>query len=178
MHHNSAFFLDRDGIINVTNIINGNPVAINNVEQLVLVNGIKELIDYMDDVGYIIICVTNQPDIARGKVSLESVDKINSEIMRLLPKIKRIYICPHDDFENCNCRKPKIGMIKRATEDYYLDLNSSFIIGDRPTDVQCGRNAGISTIFVDYNYGNDNDEIESDYSVKFVSEIINIFKGD
>ena len=177
MYDNSAIFLDRDAIINVPNIINGNPIAIWDVKQLRLVEGIEELIDYFHYLGYIILVVTNQPDIARGKVSKEKVDEINNEIMRLLPKIKKIYMCPHDNYQ-CECRKPKIGMIKEAIEEFKLDINSSMIIGDRWSDLEAGRNAHCQTIFVDYNWDHEDQEVECDYYVKFVPEIIKLFTED
>lgn len=177
MYDNSALFLDRDAIVNVPNIIGGTPIAIWDVKQLRLVNGIKELIDYFDYLGYIILVVTNQPDIARGRVTQEKVDEINNEIMRLLPKIKKIYTCPHDNYQ-CECRKPKIGMIKDAVEEFKLDVNSSIIVGDRWSDLECGRNAHCQTIFVDYNWDREDNEVDCDYYVKFVSEIIKLFTED
>lgn len=165
----SAIFLDRDGIINVTNIINRKPVAIYNASQLVFVDGIVELVRYFCDLGFLIFCITNQPDISRGKLSEKNVLEINEKIMKELP-IKKIYVCPHDDADKCECRKPKTGMLMEAKREYYIDMKSSWVIGDRWSDIECGKSAGCKTIFVDYGYSENLLSIP-DITVKNIKEI-------
>ena len=92
--------------------------------------------------------ITNQPDVARNLTSMNSVKEINKSIMDQLP-IDDIYVCFHDDSDNCTCRKPKPGNIIKASNDYSIDLSRSYMIGDRWRDVEAGINAGTRTIFVD-----------------------------
>lgn len=166
----SAVFLDRDGIINVPNIINRKPVAISSVKQLCFTDGIVELIDRFHYLKYKIFVVTNQPDIAKGIISFNEAININKKILDKLPKIEYIYMCVHNDDDNCDCRKPKAGMLFDAKEKYGIDLQSSWMIGDRWRDVNCGFNAKCKTIFVDYGY-NENLKIMPDYVVKNIKEI-------
>lgn len=165
-----AVFLDRDGIINVTQVINKKPVAIRAFEQFVFVEGIQKAIDKFIKIGYTIFVVTNQPDISRGKIKIEEVEKINRHILHELP-IKKIYMCTHDYYDNCECKKPKAGMLFSAKKEYDVELKSSWIIGDRWSDIEAGKNAGCKTIFVDYGY---DEKLKSnpDIIVKNVKEIL------
>ncbi|MEC8086123.1 MAG: HAD family hydrolase [Pseudomonadota bacterium] len=148
---NKCVFLDRDGIINESIIVNKKPVAPNNLSELRIIKGIKEQLIKLKELKYYLIVITNQPDVVRNLTSMSSVEEINKYIMAQLP-IDDIYVCFHDDLDNCNCRKPKPGNIIKASIDYSIDLAASYMIGDRWRDVEAGINAGTRTIFVDYNY--------------------------
>jgi|MDTB01.3.fsa_nt_gb D-glycero-D-manno-heptose 1,7-bisphosphate phosphatase len=148
---NKCVFLDRDGIINESIIINNKPVAPNNLSELRIIKGIKEQLIKLKEFKYYLIVITNQPDVARNLTSMSSVKEINNSILNQLP-IDDIYVCFHDDSDNCDCRKPKPGNIIKASDDYSIDLSASYMIGDRWKDVEAGINAGTRTIFVDYNY--------------------------
>jgi D-glycero-D-manno-heptose 1,7-bisphosphate phosphatase len=174
MKSKSAIFLDRDGIINVPIIINRNPVAIYDREQLVFVDGIEELINRFREYGYLVFVVTNQPDVARGRIKASELDKINKGILQKL-KIEKIYVCPHDDEDSCSCRKPKPGMILSAQKEYGIDLKSSWMIGDRDKDILCGKSAKLQTIFINYGYAEEL-KTKPDYmfdNIKKVKELFN-----
>jgi len=146
-----AAFLDRDGVINKNIIINGAPCPPEESEQVEILDGVVEAIVLLKAHGYTSIVITNQPDVARGKTTLREVTKINIKIKELT-KIDNFYVCVHDDVHNCECRKPKPGLIMRATKDLNIDLKSSFLIGDRWRDIQAGQNCGLNSYFIDHNY--------------------------
>jgi D-glycero-D-manno-heptose 1,7-bisphosphate phosphatase len=144
---NKAIFLDRDGVINQTVFRNGKPRAPYTLSEFALFLGVPEALEAFKNKGYTLIVVTNQPDVARGWVSRESVDMINDEIKELLP-IDDLKICFHTEKDHCNCRKPRPGMILEAAKEWDIDLSLSYMIGDRHSDIQAGKEAGCKTILI------------------------------
>ena len=146
-----AVFLDRDGVINRALVRDGKPYPPRSLEELQIIEGVFEALENLKAAGYLLICITNQPDVARGKQKRERVEEINSFLMKSLP-LDEILVCYHDDFDQCSCRKPNPGLLHEAAEKYAIDLSSSFMIGDRWKDIEAGRRAGCLTIFIDYGY--------------------------
>jgi D-glycero-D-manno-heptose 1,7-bisphosphate phosphatase len=146
-----AVFLDRDGVLNKPIIINGKPYPPKSTEELIIIEGVKEGLNQLRQYNYLLIVITNQPDIARGITTINIVDDINNNLKQQL-SIDDIYCCIHDDSDNCSCRKPKPGMIFEAAKKWNINLNSSFLIGDRGKDIEAGTNAGLKTLLIDYNY--------------------------
>lgn len=142
-----AVFLDRDGVLNQTIFRMGKPRAPYTLEEFKLFPGVTEAIELLKKSGFILVVVTNQPDVARGWVSRESVDMMNSEVIRIL-KVDSLKVCFHTEKDHCHCRKPKPGMLLEATKEFNIDLSSSYMIGDRISDVQAGKNAECTTILV------------------------------
>ena len=171
---NKAIFLDRDGIINETYVVAGKSYPPSCVEALQLVKGIKELLTLLSK-EYLLIGITNQPDISRGLQNWCEVERINNYIKNKLP-ILEFFVCPHSDEDNCTCRKPKVGLFIQAVEKYDIDLSQSFCVGDRWKDVEAGINAGCKTIWVDYGYI-EKKPLNADYVVQSVKDILelNIF---
>ena len=101
--------------------------------------------------GYIVIVVTNQPDVATGKQQREVVEAMHARISADL-QVDGIKVCYHVDADQCNCRKPKPGMLLEAATEHDLDLGRSFMVGDRWRDIEAGRAAGCKTILVEYPY--------------------------
>ena len=170
----AAVFLDRDGVINRAVVRDGRPYAPTRVEELEILPGTISSIPRLAEGGYVLIGITNQPDVARGAQSREVVESINTMILSRLP-LREIFVCYHDDVDNCDCRKPKPGLILRAAEKYGLDLSQSWMVGDRWKDIAAGRAAGLKTIFVDYHYAETYEGIPADFTVKdtlFLSDII------
>jgi D-glycero-D-manno-heptose 1,7-bisphosphate phosphatase len=95
--------------------------------------------------------VTNQPDIARGLVTAESVEAINGALKAQLG-LDDIYVCLHMDEDQCDCRKPKPGLLIEAARRWNIDLRRSFMVGDRWRDIEAGRAAGCRTVFIDHDY--------------------------
>ena len=171
-----AVFFDRDGVLNYAVKVNGRPYPPANVSELKILSGAKELLEGLKNKGFLIIVITNQPDVARGKCSKESVDLINNAIQKALP-IDEFRTCFHDDIDNCACRKPKPGAIIASAYEHGINLSQSFMIGDRWRDVDAGNNAGCKTIFIDYQYS---EKIKSEptYTVSSLDQVGNIILGD
>jgi D-glycero-D-manno-heptose 1,7-bisphosphate phosphatase len=142
-----AIFLDRDGVLNVTVFRNGKPRAPYTLQEFQLFPKVPEAIELLREKGFLLIVVTNQPDVARGWVTKEAVDAVNDRIRELL-KPDDIKICFHTEADNCECRKPKPGMILSAQKEWEIDLEQSYMIGDRHSDVEAGKRAGCRTILI------------------------------
>ena len=147
-----AIFLDRDGTINKY------VGFLRNIDDFELIEGVAEAIKLINQSGYLAIVVTNQPVIARGEVTWEELNEIHKKMATLLGKegayVDGIYICPHHPdkgFEgerpeykiDCDCRKPKPGLLLQAAKDFNIDLSESYMIGDSHRDVEAGENAGV-----------------------------------
>jgi D-glycero-D-manno-heptose 1,7-bisphosphate phosphatase len=146
-----AVFFDRDGVINRAIIHDGKPYPPASLADAEILPGAITSARRLAAAGYIVIGITNQPDVARGTQSREEVESINGWIMHQLP-LREILVCYHDDADQCDCRKPKPGLIFRAATKYGLDLARSWMVGDRWKDIAAGHAAGLRTIFVDYHY--------------------------
>jgi len=146
-----AVFLDRDGILNRAVIRDGKPYPPSRLDELEIPPGSLTSLSRLSDFGYVLIGVTNQPDVARGAQSREMVESFNALIQSKLP-VQEIFVCYHDNVDNCDCRKPKPGLILQAAQKYGLDLANSWMVGDRWKDIAAGQAVGLKTIFVDYHY--------------------------
>lgn len=147
-----AVFVDRDGVINRTVIRDGKPFAPATLAGLEILPGVREALERLRDAGFLLIVVTNQPDIARGTQTWDVVNAMHERLADELPMIAEFRVCPHDDKDNCDCRKPKPGMLLDAAREHGIDLAASFMVGDRWRDIEAGQRAGCRTIFVDYGY--------------------------
>ena len=151
-----AIFLDRDGTINKY------VGFLRNIDDFELIEGVAEAIKLINQSGYLAIVVTNQPVIARGEVTWEELNEIHKKMTTLLGKegayVDGIYICPHHPdkgFEgerpeykiDCDCRKPKPGLLLQAAKDFNIDMSESYMIGDSHRDVEAGENAGVMKSF-------------------------------
>lgn len=154
---NKAIFLDRDGVINKTIFKMGKPRAPYTIEEFAFYDGVKEAVQSFKDHGYLIIVVTNQPDVARGWVSMEQVELVNNLVKEHLP-VDEIKACFHTDKDQCECRKPKPGMLLEAARVWNIDVSKSFMVGDRLSDVEAGQRAGCKSILV-----GEGDKVETSY---------------
>ncbi len=153
---NKAVFLDRDGIINKAIIKDGKAYSPRRFSEFEFVENVAEQIKKIKDAGYYVIVVTNQPDIARGNMDISELNKMTETIKANLA-VDEISICPHDDTDNCTCRKPKPGMLFDAAKKYEINLNKSFLVGDGWKDMEAAKNTGCMGILIDtfYNKGVD-----------------------
>lgn len=103
------------------------------------------------DAGYLLVVVSNQPDVARGSETLAGVTALNELVGSQVP-VHEFVVCPHDDADGCTCRKPLPGMLIDAAERLNIDLARSYMVGDRWRDIEAGRRAGCGTVFVDRGY--------------------------
>lgn len=152
-----AVFLDRDGVINKY------VGFLRNIDEFELLPGVAEAIKKINESGYLCIVVTNQPVIARGEVTREELDEIHNKMETLLGLegcyVDALYYCPHHPHKgyegeipelkiDCDCRKPKPGMLLKAAEDFNIDLESSWMLGDSENDIKAGKAAGCKTTFI------------------------------
>lgn len=151
MKKNKCVFLDRDGVLNYPIIRNRKPYSPRKISEFKLLPDSIDSVNRICELGYLTIIITNQPDIATGKLSLSLLKKFHNILFTKM-RITDIFYCPHQESENCLCRKPKTAMIDRASIKYNIDLKQSFVIGDRWRDIDCGIKSGCKTIFIDYNY--------------------------
>ena len=146
-----AIFLDRDGVLNEVIKKHGKPYPPQNLKELKILKGVLEGLKILKSKGFLLIVITNQPDVSRGITTKNNVQSINDYLMEKLP-LDEINTCFHDDNDNCNCRKPKPGMIINSAKKMNISLTNSYLIGDRKKDIDAGINAGCKTIFIDYDY--------------------------
>jgi D-glycero-D-manno-heptose 1,7-bisphosphate phosphatase len=146
-----AVFLDRDGVINRALVRNGKPYPPAAVDEVEVLPGVTEALRRLKAAGYLLVVVTNQPDVARGTQARAAVEAIHARLARELP-IDDFRCCFHDDRDACECRKPKPGLLHDAAAVHGIDLGASVIVGDRWRDVEAGRQAGCATVFIDYAY--------------------------
>ena len=150
-----AVFLDRDGVINQAIVRGGKPYPPANVDELVMQADAPATLQTLKQAGFLLLVVTNQPDIARGKQTLAAVEAIHRKMFDILPRLSHLEVCWHagDNWgDPCSCRKPQPGMVLGAAEALNIDLSESFLIGDRWQDVDCGHAAGCRTVFIDRKY--------------------------
>lgn len=146
-----AVFLDRDGVINRAQVRDGKPYPPATLAELDILPDVPAALAALKRAGFLLIVVTNQPDVARGTQRRETVDAMHARLTAALP-IDAFRVCDHDDGDGCACRKPKPGMLLDAARDYGIAPERSFLVGDRWRDVEAGRRAGCSTVFVDRGY--------------------------
>jgi D-glycero-D-manno-heptose 1,7-bisphosphate phosphatase len=149
-----AVFVDRDGVLNRSPVVSGKPVAPRTLKDFRLLPGAVSAIAALRRAGYLIVVVTNQPDVGHGLIDQATLDAMHRRLReRLAPDA--IEICPHRQEEGCPCRKPKPGMLRRAARRLTINLQESYMIGDRWSDVEAGRAAGCYTILINRSYKSD-----------------------
>lgn len=147
----SAVFLDRDGVLNRVFERDGatHPPAC--VEEFALLPGAAEAVRRLHAAGFMLVVVTNQPDVARGTQTREGVEAIHEQLRAELPMLE-VLACYHDDADGCDCRKPKPGLLREAVRRWAIDLRRSFLVGDRWSDVAAGQAAGCRALLVETPY--------------------------
>ena len=160
-----AVFLDRDGVINRAVIRNGKPHPPASLEELAIIPDAGEALRVLKDLGFVLIVVTNQPDVARGVQSRDVVEAINDRLREALP-IDDIFVCYHDDSAACACRKPKPGLLLAAAAKWEVRLDGSYMIGDRWKDIAAGQAAGCATVWIDCGYAEHGPLIPASAAVK------------
>jgi D-glycero-D-manno-heptose 1,7-bisphosphate phosphatase len=146
-----AVFLDRDGTINRNDVRDGKPYAPTRLEDFRYLPGAAEAIARFKAKGYLVIVVTNQPDLTTGNVAPAVIEAMHARLRQELG-VDDVMVCPHTDAAGCDCRKPKPGLLLRAAETWGIDLARSVMVGDRWRDVEAGRAAGCATVHIDHGY--------------------------
>ena len=146
-----AVFLDRDGVLSRSLLRDGKPVAPTRVEEFELLPGVADVAKRLRAAGFILVVVTNQPDVRTGLTQREAVEEMHRRLREWLP-VDDIKVCYHVEADGCDCRKPKPGMLLAAARERGIDLKSSWMVGDRWRDVAVGKAAGCRTILVECHY--------------------------
>lgn len=166
-----AVFFDRDGVINQTVFRRGAQRAPQDMSEWAWVEGIHETMRELSARGYVMVVCTNQPDVTRGWQTREQVDAFHALIERELP-VARIYACFHDNAAACVCRKPRPGMLLQAARELGIELGSSWMVGDRSTDIEAGRAAGCRTVL--FRNASAADEAQAEHEIRALLELLGI----
>ena len=164
-----VIFLDRDGVLNV------DYGYIFKSSDFRIIDGVFDALRFFSDLGFLLIIVTNQSGIRRGLYSEKDFLELNDYMLDLFKNnfinITDVFYCPHGPLDNCSCRKPKTGMIDIAVSRYAIDRKKSYMIGDKVTDVEAGRSAGLAKSFLINNRETEESNGSEYYSFKNLLEI-------
>jgi D-glycero-D-manno-heptose 1,7-bisphosphate phosphatase len=167
-----AVFLDRDGVIVIPQFRDGRGFAPRRLEELRVYPDAAPSLQRLKACGFLLVVATNQPDVGRGLVPRADVDAMHNVLQRDLP-LDEIKACFHTEADNCDCRKPKPGMILKAASELGIDLARSFMVGDRRSDIEAGAVAGCATVFIDLNYAEPTPKAP-DFVVRSVAEAADV----
>ncbi|WP_375723114.1 D-glycero-beta-D-manno-heptose 1,7-bisphosphate 7-phosphatase [Arcobacter sp. KX21116] len=168
-----AIFLDRDGVINIEKNY------LYKVEDFEFITGVFDTLKYLQDNDYKLFIITNQSGIGRGYYTQEDFNNLTSWMLEEFAKngitISQVELCPHAPTQECNCRKPKTGMIDNILKNHKIDLGNSWLIGDKKSDILCAKNAGIKSS-IQVKTGHDFDESSSlaNFVCDSIKEVKNI----
>lgn len=151
MSSRRAVFLDRDGVLVQEIVRDGQAFAPVDLATFRLVPEAAAQTRRLRQAGLRCLVFTNQPEVARGTLSTETLDAMHRQLREAVP-VDEIYVCPHQDADGCSCRKPAVGMLTAGAHDWEVHLDESFVIGDRWRDVEAGRSAGCYTILIERPY--------------------------
>lgn len=146
-----AVFLDRDGVINEAVVRDGKPYPPNSVAEVHIVPDARYALSLLKATGFRLAVVTNQPDVARGTQTRAAVEAINAFLASELP-LDCFEVCYHDSTDECDCRKPKPGLIQRSAAVLGVSIETGFVVGDRWRDIEAGKAAGCRTVWIDRGY--------------------------
>jgi len=169
-----AVFLDRDGVINRALEHEEKPYPPRNLAEFEIYPEVPAACAKLKAAGFLLVVATNQPDVGRGTLDQSIVEQIHAHMTSVLP-IDRIEVCYHagQGHSNCDCRKPKPGMLLHAARELNIDLKQSWMVGDRWRDVDCGHAAGCKTIFINRGYAEELRQ-KPDFTVKNLAEAADI----
>lgn len=163
-------FLDRDGVLNKAYVRNGKPYSPDAIDEMIIPSDARQALGRLHQHGFRLLMATNQPDIARGRLTREQVDAMNGYVASKLP-LDGIEMCTHDDADHCGCRKPKPGLLLHAAARDGIDLSQSFMVGDRYRDIEAGHSAGCRTVLIGDGYG-ETFNAQPDATVATLSEAV------
>jgi len=177
----SAVFLDRDGVLNRPVVRDGLPFPPASVDEFELYPGVVGGCAQLKAAGFILIVVSNQPDVGRGTQARAAVEAMHEKLRTAVPALDSIEICYHAGARHsdpCDCRKPKPGMLLRAAASHHIDLKRSFLIGDRWRDVDCAKAAGCRAVFIDHGYSEPLREKPDFIVANFAEAVVRILQTD
>ena len=146
-----AIFLDRDGVLSKTSLVNGKSFAPRNLRDFKLYSDSTQSVKKLKSIGFMVFVVTNQPDVGKKLISRSTLEQMHNKLKKKT-HVDGIYVCVHRQDENCYCRKPNPGMILDAAKKHHIDWKKSFVVGDRASDIEAGQKANCRTIFLKKKY--------------------------
>jgi D-glycero-D-manno-heptose 1,7-bisphosphate phosphatase len=164
-----AIFLDRDGVIVVPEFRDGRSFAPTTLAAFQLYDSAPKCLQSLKDAGFLLVVVTNQPDVGKGTLSPAVLSEMHRRMRAALP-IDDIQVCAHTREDACLCRKPGIGMLTTAAAAIGIALDRSYMIGDREGDIVAGRTAGCRTVFIDLEYAAEPKPKNADFVVRSLEE--------
>jgi D-glycero-D-manno-heptose 1,7-bisphosphate phosphatase len=170
-----AVFLDRDGVLVVPEFRDGRSYAPRDLENYAFYPDAAASVAALKEAGFLTIVVTNQPDIGAGLISAQTVDEMHRMLEQAMP-VDAIRVCAHTRADKCDCRKPAPGLLLKAAEEFGIDLDRSYMIGDRSSDVEAGKAAGCRTIFIDLGYTAEPRPQDADWVVDSLAEAAAIIR--
>ncbi len=171
-----AVFLDRDGVLVVPEFRDGRSFAPRTLGDFFIYPGAKEALSRLREAGFLLVVVTNQPDIGNGKISPDVIAQMHDVLNETLA-VDRIELCPHGQNAGCDCRKPKPGMILKAAQACGIDLAKSYMVGDRRSDVDAGVAAGCKTVFIDLHYAAEKKPKHPDIVAQSITDAVDMILG-
>jgi D-glycero-D-manno-heptose 1,7-bisphosphate phosphatase len=146
-----AVFLDRDGVLVRTNVVDGKSYAVRSLGEFALFDDAVAATNALRAAGFTLVLVTNQPDVGNGLISRELAEHMNDLVQSEL-KLDGVKACFHAQRDRCRCRKPLPGMLVDAANEFGIDLSGSYMVGDRSSDVACGAAVNCHTVFIERHY--------------------------
>jgi D-glycero-D-manno-heptose 1,7-bisphosphate phosphatase len=169
MNPKRAVFLDRDGVLNEPILRGGRPYPPSGLHELTIAPDAEKALARLKQHGFLLLVVTNQPDVGRGMSTQADVERIHRHLADNLP-LDDFFACYHDDSDHCDCRKPLPGLLVKAAAQYGIDLAGSYMVGDRWRDIDAGFVAGCRTILIDRHYNERKSEAKPDCIVETLAE--------
>ena len=171
-----ALFLDRDGVVDELVFYDSHQEweAPRRVEDVVMIDGVREPLQRLVDAGWLLFLVTNQPSFAKGKAPLDDLRAVHRHVVRSLGvPIARSYLCFHQASDRCHCRKPSPFFLQEAAREFDLDLARSWMVGDQDSDLACGRAAGCKVALLEHRGSEQKrGKVEPDVRVRNLEELV------
>jgi D-glycero-D-manno-heptose 1,7-bisphosphate phosphatase len=168
---NKAVFFDRDGVLVLPEFRNGRSFAPTRFVDFEIYPEALDCLNAVKRAGFLTVVITNQPDVGKGIITPYELDKMHEKLMHQLP-IDWIEVCTHTKEDNCDCRKPKSGMLTNAAVKLGIALEKSYMIGDRSVDITAGKAAGCKTVFIDLDYEAETKPANQDYTATSVGNAV------
>jgi D-glycero-D-manno-heptose 1,7-bisphosphate phosphatase len=172
-----AAFLDRDGVLNRAIVRDGLPYPPQSLAEMEMAPGAADLLARLRNAGFLLLVVTNQPDVARGRQVRETVEAMHAAMAAHMP-VDDFLVCFHDDRDACPCRKPKPGLLLTGAERYGISLAASYMVGDRWRDIDAGAAAGCRTVFLDFHYAERGPTSPANATVSSLAEAVDWILAD
>jgi len=143
----SGIFFERDGVLNLAKVERGNQVPPYTLDDFHINPAAREALKKLKAAGFVLLATTNQPGVSRGYLPRRELDRMHDLLKRELP-LNDILVCPHDETDDCHCRKPQAGLLTEAAFKWHIDLERSYVVSDKWQDAQAAHVAGCTSVLL------------------------------